>query len=159
MFLTEILNLIFYFLLNLCFSFYISKATPTKDIYIYIYKDVTIEIILMLFSLLIYYFISKKIFVNFGDSKIQKYSAIITAILVIISYPVSELITQITGEYFIIHMQICSPIAYLIAMPFSTSTINHLYEIILMLFSPVSILLIWLFSKIGNRKKKQGTVL
>lgn len=111
--------------------------------------------VIIIVSLLIYLCVGIKIFDKIGDEKTQKYSMIITAILIVVSYPVSELLTIVTGQYYyFIHMMICSPIASLIAA--LAGDIPYLYELLLILFSPVSILLIWLFSKIGDKKKKQS---
>lgn len=154
MFITEILNTILFIALSFCisvlgFESYMLGNTYSKT------KDMIIEILLMFFSLLMYYFIGQKIFKNLGDDKIKKYSAIFTSVIIIISYPVSEFLTQITGEYFITHFVVCSPIAYLMSIPFSASTINHLWESVLALLSPISVLFTWLFSKIEVKKFKK----
>lgn len=102
-----------------------------------------------------YFCVGIKIFDKIGDEKTKKYSMIITAILIAVSYPVSEILTIVTGQYYLIHMMICSPIASLMAKP--VGGIPYLYELLLVLFSPISVLLIWLFSKIGDRKKSKKT--
>lgn len=59
-----------------------------------------------------------------------------------------------TGIYFIVHMEICSPIGNVLAYPFSEIPI--LYESLLIIFSPISILLIWLFSKTNIKSKMKN---
>lgn len=150
---TEVLNFIVFSFLNfLAIAF---KSYIPNDIFEN--RDVIIAIILMFVSLIMYYFIGKKIFINFGNDKIKKYSAIITSVIIIVSYPVSEFVTQILGEYFIVHMIVCSPIAYFIAMPFATSEINHLYENILALLSPISVLLIYIVALKYKNKSRNNS--
>ena len=99
-----------------------------------------------IFSLVMYYFIAKKIFVRINDKKTKKYSVIITSVLIMISYPFSQYLTEKTGEYFIAHLVLCSPIANFLVAPFN----ENLSMIFLAIFSPVSVVLIWLFSKLNN---------
>ena len=107
--------------------------------------------VLAVFSLLMYYFIGKKIFAKITDEKTKKYSAVITSVLIMISYPFSEILSRITGEFFIVHIAYCSPIANLIAIPFSTFQNDILSVILITIFSPISVVLIWLFSKIKKK--------
>lgn len=137
-FITEILNTIFLSVLG-----FLSE------------NDTVRYVVLAILSLLMYYYIGKKILVKLNDNKIGRYSFYITSVLIMLSYPFSEFLTRKTGVYFIFHMLVCSPIANLMVMPFDL--IDMPYEIAILLyalFSPVNVILIWLFSKI--RKKSDN---
>ena len=114
-------------------------------------NDTIRYIVLAVFSLPMYYLIGKKIFAKITDEKAKKYSAVITSVLIMISYPLSEYLTEITGEYFIVHIAYCSPMANIIAIPFSTFQNDILSVILITIFSPISVVLIWLFSKIKKK--------
>lgn len=107
--------------------------------------------VLAVFSLLMYYFIGKKIFAKITDEKTRKYSAVVTSALIMISYPLSEYLAEITGEYFIVHIAYCSPIANLIGIPLSSIQNDILSMTLLTILSPISVVLIWLFSKIKKK--------
>ena len=99
------------------------------------------------------YFIIGIGFSKIGNDKSRKYVLITMTVLIMFSCPFSMIISIATGQYYMLHMMICSPIANLFATPFE-ETSN--WELIISLLSPISVLLIWLFSKIGDRKKKQS---
>lgn len=109
------------------------------------------EIISVCVSLILYFIFGKVFFSKITDNKSFYKSMIYAAIMIVISYIVSLSLTVSTGGYFLLHMEICSPVGNLLAYPFSE--IPVLYELLLFLFSPISVVLIWLFSKIGSRKK------
>lgn len=114
--------------------------------------------VLAILSLLMYYYIGKKIIVKLNDNKIRRCSFCITAVLIMLSYPFSEFLTRKTGVYFICHMLACSPIANLMVMPFGL--IDTPYEIAILLnalFAPVNVVLICLFSKIKTKSKSDRT--
>lgn len=149
-FILELLNLILYYFLRNFIASFIFKSTIDE---IYDKSEVISYIVLIIFSLFSYYYIGKKIFVKLGSKNTRQYVAINSSIIIMLSYPVSEFITQITGEYFTIHLMVCSPIAYLMAIPFSKNEIT--FVVVLVLFSPISVLLIWLFSR---TKKSENDV-
>lgn len=95
------------------------------------------------------YFIIGIGFSKIGNDKSRKYALITIAVLIMISYPLSMIISMATGQYYLIHMIICSPIAYIITPPLD----GAIGDYINILLSPISVVLIWLFSKIGSRKK------
>lgn len=111
------------------------------------------EIISVCVSLILYFIFGKVFFSKITDNKSFYKSMIYAAIMIVISYIVSLSLTVSTGGYFLLHMEICSPVGNLLAYPFSE--IPVLYELLLFLFSPISVVLIWLFSKIGSRKKSK----
>lgn len=109
-------------------------------------------IVLAVFSLLMYYFIGKKIFAKIKDEKFKKDTAIIASILILVSYPLSLFIAFVFRiEMLLNHIAYCSPIANLIAIPFSTFQNDILSVILITIFSPISVVLIWLFSKVKKK--------
>lgn len=118
------------------------------------FLDVKGEFVSVCVSLILYFIFGKVFFSRITDNKSFNKSVIYVAIMIVISYIVSLLLTVLTGSYFLFHMAICSPVGNLLAYPFSE--ISGLYELLLFIFSPISVLLIWLFSKIGNGKKNQN---
>lgn len=148
LFFLELLNLIILYVLRSSIAYFLSKSTNIDNVYNV--SEAISYIVLIIFSLFCYYYIGRKIFAKFGSKNIKKYVAIISSIIIILSYPFSEFITRISGEYFIIHLMVCSPIAYVMSIPFSANEI--IWVVFLALISPISVLFIWLFSK--NEKLK-----
>ena len=106
---------------------------------------------LTIFVSLIFYFIMGIIVkYKFDDKRSSDKAFIITGKIVMFSYIFSIGLSISTGQYYLIHMMICSPIASLIAG--LAEDIPYLYELLSFLLSPISVVLIWLFSKIGSRK-------
>lgn len=124
-------------------------------------RDNVISVVIDFISLIMYFIIGRIVFVRFSSEE-KKYSAIIVSALIIISYPASMLLTYLTGDYYIVHMELCSPLcAYLV---YPLRNIYGLYEILYTIFSPISVVLVWLFSKIGKKKQiedsnKHGTAI
>lgn len=102
-------------------------------------------------SLILYFFMGIIIHWTFKDKKSKDWALLTTGKIIMFSSFLSMVISMSTGQYYLIHMMICSPIATLMTKP--VDDIPMLYELLLILFSPVSALLIWLFSKIGDKKK------
>ena len=109
-------------------------------------------------SLIMYFLLGNMFFSKLTDRQSFCKSVIYVSIIIVISYILSIGATISTGIYFIIHMEICSPIGNVLAYPFSEIPI--LYESLLCIFSPISILLIWLFSKINikNRNSRDDSL-
>lgn len=107
------------------------------------------EFVTIFVSLFMYFILGKICFSKLTDRESFRKAIIYVSIAIIVSYILSIGATMITGVYFIIHMEICSPIGNILAYPFSK--IPLLYELLLCIFSPVSVLLIWLFSKINMK--------
>ena len=105
-------------------------------------------------SLIMYFLLGNMFFSKLTDQKSFGKSAIYVSIIIVISYILSIGATMLTGIYFIVHMEICSPIGNVLAYPFSEIPI--LYESLLIIFSPISILLIWLFSKTNIKSKMKN---
>ncbi len=105
-------------------------------------------------SLIMYFLLGNMFFSKLTDQKSFGKSAIYVSIIIVISYILSIGATMSTGIYFIVHMEICSPIGNVLAYPFSEIPI--LYESLLIIFSPISILLIWLFSKTNIKSKMKN---
>ena len=105
-------------------------------------------------SLILYFIMGNIIKRKFNDKRSKDKALLITGKIIMFSYIFSIGLSLSTGQYYIIHMMICSPIAGLITEP--VDDIPYLYEMLLTFFSPISVVLIWLFSKIGDRKKKQS---
>lgn len=154
LFFTEVINILTFLLCQFLSPYFISKYILSNDIYRT--RDNVIYVVMAIVSLILYFIIGRMVFSKFSNEE-KKYSAIIVSILMILSYPVSELLTEISGIYFIVHMIIGSPIAYVIAMPLFEYEINYFLSIIILgLLSPISVLLIWLFGKIGEKKSKNN---
>ena len=105
-------------------------------------------------SLIMYFLLGNMFFSKLTDQESFGKSAIYVSIIIVISYILSIGATMSTGIYFIVHMEICSPIGNVLAYPFSEIPI--LYESLLIIFSPISILLIWLFSKTNIKSKMKN---
>lgn len=150
---SEIINAIVCFFAQEWSAYFKNRFNLSDDVYSI--RDNVSYAVMAIVSLILYYVIGRKIFAKFSSEE-KKYSAIIVSILMVLSYPASELLTEIFGVYFIGHMMICSPLAYVISMFFSEIEINYFLSIIILgLLSPISVLLIWLFSKIGRCKKEE----
>lgn len=105
-------------------------------------------------SLIMYFLLGNMFFSKLTDRRSFCKSVIYVSIIIVISYILSIGATMLTGIYFIVHMEICSPTGNVLAYPFSEIPI--LYESLLIIFSPISILLIWLFSKTNIKSKMKN---
>ena len=151
---SEIINAIVCFFAQEWSAFFIDKFNLPDDAYRV--RDNISDVAMVIISLIMYFIIGRKVFAKFNSEE-KKYSAIIVSVLMVLSYPVSELLTEISGVYFIGHMMICLPLAYVITMLFSEIEINYFLSIIIFgLLSPISVVLVWLFSKIGAKKSKNN---
>lgn len=151
---SEILNGIVYLSSYSLIGYFI-----TKDFISYVTEekiDIICRIIVAIFAVISYFFISKKVLCKFGNEKYKHIALVLLSIIILLSYPLSAHFSILSGWFYSIHWSMCSPIAYVLVLPFLLleKTIPILYEILFVLLSPISVLLIWLFSKIGNRKKK-----
>lgn len=151
-FVLEVLNVIVYSLFNF---FIIPKIFPAiisgEKI------DVLSHLFVTIFAIITYYIIGKKIFINIDSKNAKCKIAIVLAIIIVISYLIINFF--VFSDLFIaIHWDFFSPVAYTLLLPlqFSENNIPFLFELLLILLSPISVLLIWLFSKIGDKKKKQS---
>ncbi len=102
------------------------------------------EGLMILISLILYFVTGKFIVSKFNDKKSKNRALLVTGIIIVLSYLFSMGISINTGQYYLIHMTICSPVGAFMAGP--AENIPYLYELLLTLFSPVSVLLIWIFS-------------
>lgn len=112
------------------------------------------DVLMVSISLIMYYFIGRTVFAKFS-SKEKKYSAIIVSILTIISCLVAAVISNIVGGYYMTHIIFCSPLPTVIGNYITNFNLsnNLLGAFIIIFFTPISVLLIWLFSKIGKKKQ------
>lgn len=108
------------------------------------------EYVIIFVSIFIYFILGKLLFSRITDTESFRKSVIYVSIIIMLSYIVSLGATIATGIYFIFHIMICSPIGNLLAYPFSE--ISPLYEVLLCVFSPISVLLIFLFSRTKKSK-------
>lgn len=140
MFISEILNGIIYY------GFYIFVDWSVSDNFI----EIICRIIVAIFALLSYLFIGKKIFSKIDGEKAKRKIVIILTVIIAISYPVSAQFSISYGLFYDVYWSMCSPITYLLLLPFLL--IEHampiLYGILFTVFSPISVILIWLFSLI-----------
>ena len=117
--------------------------------------DIICRIVVAIFALLSYWQIGKKIFSKINTEKGKKRITIILGVMIAISYPLSAQFSISYGLFYDIYWSMCSPIAYVLLLPllFKEHTTPLLSEMLLTIFSPISVVLIWLFSKIKTRKK------
>lgn len=109
------------------------------------------EVAMIIVSLFMYFILGKKFISQLTDKKILRESVLYVSIFIILSNMISIKLTEITGQYYIIVMALCSPIGNILAYPFSD--MSPTYDWLLCVFAPVNVVLIWLFSKIKTRKK------
>lgn len=121
--------------------------------------DIISRVLVAIFAIFSYAFIGKIILCKFTDEVYKRKAVIILAVIIVLSYLLVAYFSIQSGWFFYsIHWSMCSPIAAVLLLPFQfmEKTIPMLSEILFVLFSPISVLLIWLFSKInikGNKKK------
>lgn len=108
------------------------------------------EWLMILISLILYFVTGKFIVSKFNDKKCKDRALLVTGIIIIFSSFFSMGLSISTGQYYLIHMTICSPIGTFLAKP--AENVPYLYELLLIMFSPISVLLIWLFSRTKKSK-------
>lgn len=104
------------------------------------------EYVIIFTSLLMYFILGRILFSKVTDTGSLRKAVFYASVTIMISYLAALGATAATGIYFIFHIMICSPVGNLLAYPFSE--LSPLYEVLLCVFSPVSVLLVWLFGRI-----------
>lgn len=152
MFVSEILNCIIYLLFlslinQLIANGVIPPISGEKT-------DIISRIIVAVFALLIYYLVGKTIFSRIGDERAKRNIAILMSIIIALSYPIIAHFSIMFEIFYSIHWSMCSPIADVLLLPFTftKNTVPILFEVVFILLSPISIMLIWLFSKVNVKK-------
>lgn len=120
--------------------------------------DIICRILVVIFAVLSYLFMSKKIFCKFSNEKSKHIALVLLSIIIFLTYPLSAYFSILSGWFYSIHWSMCSPVADVLLLPFLflEETIPMLYEVLFVLLSPISILFIWLFSKINIRNRNSG---
>jgi len=114
--------------------------------------DIICQIVVAIFAIIQYLFISKKVFCKHSDEKTKRNVLIILAVIIAVSYPLSAHFSILSGLFYSTHWSMCSPIAYVLLLPLMGKEIPILYGILFTILSPISVLLIWLFSKIKIKR-------
>lgn len=152
---SEVLNMILYvfsyfLVVDLNKKYYISDSVAE-------YTDIICLVIISAFSLLSYFIIGKNVLCKFSE-KNKRNALIILAIFTLIFCMFIRfngfgvLFGVLIGS---LCLEACSPIPYLLFSLFSLSNYDTLFflELLYIFCTPVSVVLIWLFSKIGGHKK------
>lgn len=153
MVISEILNGIVYLSSYSLIEYFITKILIS---YMTAEKiDIICRIIVAIFAVLSYLFMSKKIFCKFSSERSKHIALVLLSIIIFLTYPLSAYFSILSGWFYSIHWSMCSPVADVLLLPFLflEETIPMLYEVLFVLLSPISILFIWLFSKINIRNR------
>ena len=154
----EILNGIVYL-----FTYFTLNSIITKGFIPYITEesvDIICRITVAVFSIISYFFIGKKILGKYDDNKYKRNVLIVLAVTIALSYPLAAYFCIQIGLFYSIHWSMCSPVTYILLSPILLieETIPLLYEILFTLLSPISVLLIWLFSKTKVNQESDGSL-
>lgn len=149
MVISEILNGIVYLSSYSLIEYFITKILIS---YMTAEKiDIICRIIVAIFAVLSYLFMSKKIFCKFSNERSKHIALVLLSVIIVLSYLFARFSSPMGGLLNSIHLSMCSPVAYVLYLP--ETTIPLLTDLLLALLSPISVLLIWLFSKINIRNR------
>lgn len=153
---TEILNEIVFLISYFSVDKLVNKAILPKMSMENI--DIICRILVAIFAIIQYLFISKKVFCKHSDEKMKRNVLIILAVIIVVSYPLSARFAISSGLFYSTHWSMCSPIAYVLLLPLMNKGLPILYGILSTILSPISVLLIWLFSKIKIKNTRDDSV-
>lgn len=156
MVISEILNGIVYLSSYSLIEYFITKILIS---YMTAEKiDIICRIIVAIFAVLSYLFMSKKIFCKFSNKRSKHIALVLLSVIIVLSYLFARFSSPMGGLLNSIHLSMCSPVAYALYLPFlmTENTIPLLSDLLFILLSPISVLLIWLFSKINIRNRNSG---
>ncbi len=124
--------------------------------------DIICRILVVIFAVLSYLFMSKKIFCKFSNERSKHIALVLLSVIIVLSYLFARFYSSMVGLFNTIHLSMCSPVAYALYLPFlmTENTIPLLSDLLFILLSPISVLLIWLFSKINikNRNSRDDSL-
>lgn len=115
--------------------------------------DIICRILVVIFAVLSYLFISKKIFCKFSNERSKRIALVSLSVIIVLSYLFARFFSPMGELLNSIHWSMCSPVTYTLFLPFymTGTTIPLLSDLLLALLSPISVLLIWIFSKINMK--------
>lgn len=105
--------------------------------------NITISIV----SLVLYYIIGSKFFCKVKNDKMKVYSLCFTVLLILGSCILSIVLSYTKTDMFLFHLTFCTPVANTLVSLFPVDKFDYLYEVLIVLFSPLSVLFTWMFSK------------
>lgn len=116
-------------------------------------KNITTFLIL-LFALIIYYFFGARYFNKIDDRKIKLYSCLFTSAVLILIYTIVFILSYTVSSAGLFIVALGSPFADLIAGLFPVEKYKYLYEVLVSVLSPISVLIIIFFAKIQTNIRK-----
>ncbi|MBQ8981741.1 MAG: hypothetical protein IJ077_09060 [Eubacterium sp.] len=120
----------------------------------FFHNDKLNYLIVSIISIAGYYIIGNCFYRKIITENAQKISVVITIVTILLSYIFVDVLSFYGIDYFLFHLAFGSPVANYTTYFFNINKHAYLYEIIVTVLSPVSVVLIAFFEKLGRRNKK-----
>ena len=98
-----------------------------------------------------YYIIGNSFYRKIIKENAQELSLVLTIIIILLSYIVADVLSLYGMDDLLFHLVFGSPVANYITYFFNINKYAYMYEIIVTILSPVSVVLIVIFEKIGRK--------